>query len=128
MNENPYSNLIGIIQKQGASSNPPTLQIGIVIEPPPNLIIRVNDLPIDKDNILIADYLLKGHRRRITIPEVSTTGETNEADGHNHSVDKVGIVDAEVTLLDTLESGDQLAVLPTSDMQTYIIMARVVGL
>ena len=130
MKENPYSNLIEIMQKQGSSSNPPSIQIGIVVDPPPNLIIKVNDLEIDKNNILISDYLLKGYKQKITIPETIATGRTSEAGehSHSHSVNRIGIVDAEITLVDALKVGDKLVVLPTSDMQTYIIIARVVSL
>lgn len=64
---NPYSTIVEIMRAQGAASNPPSIQIGVVIEPPPNLIIKVNDLQIDKDNLLIADYLLTEHKRRIVI-------------------------------------------------------------
>lgn len=65
MKENPYSKIIEIIKKQGATSNPPSIQIGKVIEPPPKLIIKIDDQQIDNDNILIADYLLKDHQQAV---------------------------------------------------------------
>lgn len=45
------------MKKQGSKVNPPSIQIGRVVSPAP-LVIQIGDLPIDADNILIADYLL----------------------------------------------------------------------
>jgi hypothetical protein len=132
MKDNPYSKLIEQMKKQGATSNPPSVQIGEVISPNP-LTIRIGDLQIDKDNILIADYLLKDYKRKIKIPEVVATGETNNVSvgdhgTHKHSVDKIGINEVEIIFLDAFKQGDKLAVLSTEDKQTYIILARVVSL
>ena len=108
MKENPYSKMIEIMQKQGATSNPPSIQIGEVIEPPPNLVIKVNDLQIDKDNILIADYLLKEHKRRIIISGerikfsqtdppmyIGSTNSVNDggmnASSHSHKITDINI-------------------------------------
>lgn len=132
MKENPYSKMIEIMKKQSASVNPPSIQIGEVISPNP-LAIRIGDLQIDKDNILIADYLLKDYRRKVKIPEVTATGETNNVSvgdhgTHKHSVDKIGVNEVEITFLDTLKQGDKLAILSTGDGQTYMILARVVSM
>ena len=132
MKDNPYSKLIEQMKKQGATSNSPSIQIGEVISPDP-LTVRKGDLQIDKDNILIADYLLKDYRRKVKIPEATATGETNNVSvgdhgTHKHSVDKIGVNEVEITFLDTLKQGDKLAILSTGDGQTYIILARVVSL
>lgn len=132
MKDNPYSKIIEQMKKQGASSNPPSIEIGEAISPNP-LTIKIGDLQIDKDNILIADYLLKDYRRKVKIPEVTATGETNNVSvgdhgTHKHSVDKIGVNEVEITFLDTLKQGDKLAILSTGDGQTYIILARVVSL
>lgn len=142
MKDNPYSKMIEIMKNKGASSNPPSIQIGEVIEPPPNLVIKVNDLQVDKDNILIADYLLKEHQRKTTIrgerikfTKNNPVGETEVASSHSHplsvvSVDSVPVeIDAKgesshIQTEDTLEKGDLLAVLPVEDRQLYIILAR----
>ena len=62
-------------------------------------------MQIDKDNILRADYLLKDYRRKVKIPEVTATGETNNVSvgdhgTHKHSVDKIGVNEVEITFLD----------------------------
>lgn len=205
MKDNPYSALIKIMREQGAKYNPPSIQIGQVISPPPNIIIKIGDLQVDKDNILIADYLLPNYKRHITIPTVdkasgSLQGEISGAsvrdhEPHMHNVTKIGLQDRDATITihadsgtfttadgqkaltqfdiisqstitmptgtadgevssvtlsshgihsheltslgisnasmlweDTLNAGDIVAVMPTEDRQTYIILARLVRL
>lgn len=145
MKENPYSKMIEIMKKQGATSNTPSIQIGEVIEPPPNLVIKVNDLQIDKDNILIADYLLKEHKRKIIIrgerikfKKDNPVGETEISSNHSHPLKYIEVdnvpaeIDAKaetsyIQTEDTLEKGDLLAVMPVEDRQLYIIFARLKG-
>lgn len=110
MKDNPYSKLIEIIRDKGSSNNPPSIQIGEVISPLPNLIIKIGDLQVDKDNILIADYLLKEEsyiREYKSSNDKSTWGDSNY-----------------IKYTDTLNSSDLLAVMPVEDRQLYIILAR----
>lgn len=132
MKDNPYSTLIRIMREQGAKYNPPSIQIGQVISPPPNIAIKIGDLQVDKDNILIADYLLSDYRRQIAIPETTATGTmtTELADSpyvHAHTITEVGIQGG-IQFTDTLKQGDVVAVIPTEDRQTYIILAKLVRL
>lgn len=110
MKENPYSKMVELMKKQGASSSPPSIQIGEVIEPPPNLIIKVNDLQIDKDNILIADYLLKEEKY---IRQFKTSSDKVNWSSTNY-----------IKFVDTLKKGELLAVMPVEDKQLYIVLAR----
>lgn len=103
MTSDPYSKLIQQMKKQGQSVNTPAIQIGQVISTYP-LTIRIGDLQIDKDNILMADYLLSGYTRKSNLTIGSGT----------------------ITFTDTLNNNDRLAILPTEDKQLYIVLARVV--
>ncbi len=78
---NPYIEILKHMQDQGAKYNPPSIQLGEMIN---SNTCKIGDLQIDKDNLLIADDLLN------------------------------------------IKAGDIVAVIPTNDMQTYIILARVV--
>lgn len=134
MKDNPYSKIIEIMQKQGSTSNPPSIQIGEVISPPPNLIVKINDLQIDKDNILIADYLLKDHMREVrtdTMTNVPSkqyeTGRTTISGGslgHDHNIVELTLHNTKMYTDDTLKVGDLLAVMPVYDRQLYLILAR----
>lgn len=129
--ENPYADMLTIMREQGARDNPPTIQVATVVSPPPGIAIVLGELQVDKDNILIADYLLPNYQRKITIPETTATGSvivnTPPPEPHVHNISKVGIPSGEIKLTDTLKAGDKVAVMATSDRQTYIVLAKVVS-
>ena len=127
MKDNPYSAILEAIGP-GSQNLTSSVQLAVVVEQMPNLVIQLGDLQIDKDNIFIADYLLSGHKRKVSIPTAETGGETSFVDSHNHKIESISIDDTEITFIDDLKKGDNLAVFPTSDKQTYIILSRVVSL
>jgi len=131
--QDPYVELLSAMQRQGKSVNPPGIRLAEIVSPPPNIIIKMVDLQIDKDNILIADYLLPGYRRNITMPLTDSQSEETDTvvgdhGSHTHDVTKIGVPAGTMQLTDTLKSGDTVAVMPTTDGQTYIILAKVVRL
>lgn len=103
----PYVKITGFCRRQGAKGNPPGIAIGKVMSPPPNLIINVNDMPLDKDNILIADFLLSGYSRQINI-----TGGSGTA---------INMTDQ------SLNVDDAVAIMPTIDGQTWLLLCKVVS-
>ncbi|MBI6873740.1 DUF2577 domain-containing protein [Clostridium aciditolerans] len=118
--EDCYGKLINIIKKHGSAYNPPSIDLGVVLNLDP-LIIKIGDLQLTKDNLLVADYLLKNYKRKITIPSTSATGSTTTG-----SITTIGISDADLNFTDSLKKEDILACLATEDRQTYIILCRVV--
>ncbi|KJR48395.1 hypothetical protein UF75_1193 [Desulfosporosinus sp. I2] len=76
------------MRTQGAKFNTPYVQVGVVVSPDP-LTIKLGDLQIGKENLLVADYLL-----------LDTEG---------------------------LKAEDIVALIPTLDEQTYIVLARIVS-
>ena len=102
----PYTKILKITRNEGSKDNPPSISIGKVISPPPNLMVsKTKDLQLYKDDIYIADYLLSGYSRQVSI-----TGGTGTA----------------INMLDTINNGDLLAIMPTSDLQTWIVLCKVV--
>lgn len=131
--QNPYVELLSTMREQGKSVNPPSIKLAEVVSSPPEIIIKMGDLQIDKDNILIADYLLPEYKREITIPLTDSKSEMTQTSvgdhgSHNHDVTKIEITDGKIQFNDTLKPGDIVVAMPTSDGQTYIILARVVSL
>lgn len=98
--DNPYLTILDVMKKQGQNENP-SITLGKVINP---TTVQVGDLQITKENLYFADYLLKGYKRELNVNGTSNTYITK----------------------DTLKQGDIVAVVPTQDMQTYIILAKVV--
>lgn len=109
MQDNPYSTIIQIMRKEGAAYNTPGLMLATVVAPPPNLFIKVGEIQVGKASLLVADDLLPGYKRNISIAAAEP-------------------VSGQMTFLDTLAPGDLLAVMPTYDGQTFIVLARVVRL
>lgn len=123
--ENPFSKIIEEMRKQGEKANPPSVQIGQIISSQP-LVIRIGDLQVDEDNILIADYLLKDYKKTASIKGVSLTGSTSTSKNHKHNLTSLDINQSVINFSSNLNNGDNLAVLATSDKQTYIILAKLV--
>lgn len=101
--EDSYSKLIKIIKHHGAAYNPPSIDIGIVISDSP-LTIKIGDLQLTRNNLLVADFLLQGYSRCL------------EVDGTTKAY----------TAKDGLKKDDIVACLSTEDRQTYILLCKVV--
>ncbi|RXI57234.1 hypothetical protein DP122_00180 [Clostridium tetani] len=52
MGNNPYAELIRIMQKEGAENNPPLVGVGVVLSSNP-LKIKVSDLILYRENMLV---------------------------------------------------------------------------
>ena len=144
---NPYTEMLGLIQEHGAKYNPPSIRLAEVLAPPPELIIKLGDIQVDKNNILIADYLLADYKRAyfanggLVFKDDKLGGETAqnacqhphphkmksiEVDTHDYHIEGRVSEGSGLWFKDTLVKGDMLAVMPTYDMQLYIILARLV--
>ncbi len=107
MKKDPYVEIIMMMQKEGAKSNPPSFCLGKVVSETP-LEIKVDELLLDADDFLIADYLIEGYKRSLQVTSqgtmsnngnssmngtlVSSTQNTSGGSGedsfasHNHSI------------------------------------------
>lgn len=129
--QDPYLKLLSQMRKQGKSVNPPGIRLAEVVAPPPNIVIKMGDLQVDKDNILIADYLLPGYKR--TASQNRTGSITSHDDGDPREYNPYTEIEelthyGSIEFTDTLQAGDIVVAIPTEDGQTYIILAKVVGL
>jgi hypothetical protein len=99
--ENGYTKIIKMMRTQGAAYNPPELCLAKVVVPPPNLIIKVGDIQITKENILIADYLLKDYKRAYyqegvlnfsaNMNDGTLVGNTVVAANHSHAYNDIKV-------------------------------------
>lgn len=113
---NGYEKLIKIMRNQGAKYNSPGIQLAKVVNPPPNLMINTGDVQISKENIYISEYLLNTYKRQINLTSMEGSSQS------------INIPKADVSFVDTLQSGDVIAVMPTADVQTWIVLDKVVRL
>ena len=81
MEKNPYNEFLSIIKETSKSNitENKLLNIGIVVSPLPNLIIKTSEIELDKDNLMIDKWLLDRHKETQTY----TKGEhTHSGGGH----------------------------------------------
>jgi hypothetical protein len=107
-----YSELIRLMRQQGAKFNPTTLLLGIMQGSDS---VKIGDLVLDKEDIMIADYLLKDYAYELDTPYVSAVNFTADtATTQNRVVRKAG-----------LKKGDVVAVMKLNHDDTYVILAKV---
>lgn len=130
--ENSIEKMVQTTHSSAQSYVPPAPAVGIVISPPPNLIVKMNNIEINKENTYIAEYLLAGYRRTARGHFVSATqnaaGGSGEAqyENHKHGIDNDYTDD--VIYTDTLKSGDIVSVFTCEGSQLYIITDKLVKL
>lgn len=105
MRQDPVVGILKIMEEMGSKNNPPSIATGQVISTNP-IKVKIGDLILERYNLLINEDLLK-HDKEITINNTSITKEKS-------------------TMESNLKNGDMLAILPTNDMQTYIVLCKVV--
>jgi hypothetical protein len=138
MNSNPYTEIVDMMRAEGAKKNSPSVLLGEVVSPMPNLIIKLGGMQIDKRNILIADCLLGDYQRQYSIDgDISFSdtncGTTSTEESHSHDIASLDVEtehteEGTISFTDSLQSGDQLAILPTDDRQKFIVLCRVVSI
>jgi hypothetical protein len=96
-----YAEILSMMRQQGAKDNPTTLQLGTMLSANS---VKIGDLILNAEDLYIADYLIKGHKEKVTIS----------------SEEKI------ITYEDGLKSGDLVAVQRLQDTNMYVIVARVV--
>ena len=99
---NPFSELINVLREEGSFYNEPSFYFAKVTSELPNLKVMLNDMELNKNNLLIDKSLLDRHNYSITCSE----GNIN----HN--------------LKDKLSIGDKVVML--RDGNKFIIMSKVV--
>lgn len=71
MKKDPYVEILMMMQKEGAKSNPPSICLGEIVSVSP-LRIKVDELILEPDDFLIADFLIEGYKRDL---KVTSNGE-----------------------------------------------------
>lgn len=111
--------------KERNPKSPPSITTGIVIEPPPNPRIRLNDIIIlGKENLVFSAHLLKGYERKLRFKETDWGITTTNSD-HNHHVN-LKEEDTLVEWTDTIKTGDEVILIPSMDEQTYFVIDKAV--
>ena len=131
MELSPYGELLGIMTSVANNNNSPSLQIGKVIAPPPEIKIAYNGIVLEKEELWINSNLLVGYPRTAAGHIVSATqnaaggGGYAEYASHNHGIDNDFTDSWQYT--DTLKVGEDVFIMPfffNNDTQMYAILGQ----
>ena len=127
------------MQEQEKKYNTPPVCIGKVVKVQP-LQIKTGELLLEQDDLFISDLLTSTYKRsahivssdELTSSTQATSGGTGQASfaTHNHKISASYNLNgtADIVFEDSLKEGDLLALMPTENRQTYIVLCKVVKL
>ncbi|WP_155591852.1 DUF2577 domain-containing protein [Lysinibacillus cavernae] len=96
-----------------------SMSTGIVISPPPNAQIRLNDTVIlTNSQLVFAAHVLEDYER-----EIELEGEIRFTDS---PFQKFEAKEVKSTTKDTLKENDEVILLPTADEQLYFVVGKAV--
>jgi hypothetical protein len=83
-------------------------QVGIVVSPPPDLVVKMNNIEITAKDIYCSRYLLPGYTRHMVGQTSDRAGGSGDAayESHNHPIDN------DETWTDTLKPGTLVLLIP----------------
>lgn len=128
--EQSAASMVKLMHTAGKAEQVQMAQIGVVLAPPPNIVVEVNNIQLTKNDIFISEYLLPWYKRHV-VGETSYRGGGSgyaEYQSHNHPIDN------DETWTDTLVPGDLVLVIPLEGSaslegnQMYVIADKVVRL
>lgn len=92
-------------------------QVGIVVSPPPSLVVKMNNIEITAKDVYCSRYLLPGYTRHMVGQTSDRAGGSGDAayESHNHPIDN------DETWMDTLKPGTLVLLIPIygQDEQLY---------
>lgn len=136
--EDPYKTFIEQQQRlAGAVGKQPGAGVGIIVSPPPELVVSFNGMDLDKRFLWVDDYWVQGHTRTNKGHIVSETqpsaggGGYAEFASHTHTIDN-DYTNTQ-TKTDTWKEGDHVLMLPILDnknkkAEQYIVLCKLVRL
>lgn len=83
-------------------------QVGIVVSPPPSLVVKMNNIEITAKDVYCSRYLLPGYTRHMVGQTSDRAGGSGDAayESHNHPIDN------DETWTDTLKPGTLVLLIP----------------
>ena len=134
MEKNPFNELIGIVKdisKSNITENK-LFNVGVVVSPLPDLVIKTSNIELDKDNLMIDKWLLDRHweSRTYTKGEHSHSGgghSTGEGGGDGTHTHYGGDHFHESKdYVNKLNVGDRVVMLREGDM--FYVISKVVSI
>lgn len=128
---------LAIMLKERDNKIPSSMTTGIVISPPPEVQIQLNEVIIlKKHHLIFAAHMLKGYIRTADIEgdikfQDTMAGTTTVASLHSHELATVDVdtnyeAKIKMTTTDTIGEGDEVILMPTGDDQLYFVLDKAV--
>lgn len=111
------------MRSKGAIDNPSSIQLGEILSVEP-LIIKVGELQVDRDNLLVAEHLLT-HKRKFSLSTISASGNVSCSNGSG-TLNNISIQDGELTFQTSLKNGDIVVCYPVFQGQKYLVLEKVI--
>jgi len=105
--------------KQNENPKLVSMSTGIVISPPPNAQIRLNDtVTLYNNQLVFAAHILEDYER-----EIELEGDIRFTDSPFQTFEAKEV---RSTTKDTLKEGDEVILMPTTDENLYFVLAKAV--
>lgn len=100
--------VVQTMHRVSKSELPRGAQVGIVTQAPPDIIVMMNNIPLEAKDLYISRYLLPGYTRHVVGETDYRSGGSGDAEyeNHNHPVDN------DETWTDTLQPGTLVLIIP----------------
>lgn len=109
--------IVDVMHSVVQSDLPRGAQVGIVVSPPPSLVVKMNNIEITAKDVYCSRYLLPGYTRHMVGQTSNRGGGSGDAayESHNHPIDN------DETWTDTLKPGTLVLLIPIygQDEQLY---------
>nr|DAU67942.1 MAG TPA: Protein of unknown function (DUF2577) [Caudoviricetes sp.] len=102
------SAIVDIMHTVAQAELPRGAQVGIVEAPPPDIVVRMNNIPLTKKDLYISRYLMPDYTRHMVGQTSNRAGGSGDAayESHNHPIDN------DETWTDTLKPGTLVLLIP----------------
>lgn len=109
--------IVDVMHRVVQGDLPRGAQVGIVVSPPPPLVVKMNNIEITAKDVYCSRYLLPGYTRHMVGQTNNRGGGSGDAayESHNHPIDN------DETWTDTLKPGTLVLLIPIygQDEQLY---------
>lgn len=109
--------IVDVMHRVVQGDLPRGAQVGIVVSPPPSLVVKMNNIEITAKDVYCSRYLLPGYTRHMVGQTNNRGGGSGDAayESHNHPIDN------DETWTDTLKPGTLVILIPIygQDEQLY---------
>lgn len=119
--DNPYLNFAEMMNKNKGKNIVPFF-IGKIISDNP-LLIQAGNIQLERDDLLINEFLLKNHKRKVHIKSKNMDADLDSK--KDFKVSDIDMYESEIETEDDFKAGDQVVLLMSTDQQQFVLLCKV---